>query len=112
VDARAKPDVRVWIASDVHLGWVCKHGLVAVGRAKQRRDFLTLTNKHTANLNVGGCRALEQVKRRIESQKLVDRGGGNLEWSLAQNLQLVGPLHCGNQAVAEAIDTGLVTGIQ
>ena len=106
---RAERDVRIGIASDVeHIG-VGEHVLVAIGRAVEHHDTVTLLDLLTADLHVVHHRALEVRHRTREAQHLLDGGAQQTVDIVHQALALFGmfeeQLHTSGQQVARGVAT-------
>src|SRR5437899_9116105 len=72
MDSGAEADVGVRIPADVHAIGLREDRLVSVRRAQQGRDLLTRLYGDAADVSVSSRRALEEMQRRVVSQKLLD----------------------------------------
>lgn len=70
VNARAKADVRIALAREVHCRGVVEDVVISIRRTEECRNLLPALDENSANLGVGCRRPFEQLKRGIKSEEL------------------------------------------
>ncbi len=112
VDATAEGDVRIRFPADIELVGPLENLRVTVGRTEQSRDPLPRPHDHSPDLHVGHGGPFEKVQWRVEAEELLGCGGGQFRRPLNQPPLLLGVAQQRDHAVAEAVDAGLVPGVE